>query len=297
MPAAAPAFANVAFLKIAGFGERPVADQARLKARLESRVREAIAGLPASDRIVLDAPDGIALVLFGHPARALDIAQALRTDPDAGPLEVGINHGPIAVTARDAGAMVFGDGIASAATAAGFATAERLLVTAPFAKMLEATKPDRAAELAPAGEFTDARVRLHAFYTPDRRRLIMRRNRLAAYALVGMVSILLLGVIAREVNSRFFPARPAVVEFEVKPWGEVVIDGVVHGRTPQQIREVTLAPGRHHIRVRSGKQPPLDLKVSLEPGERMTVTHSFTGERPARKPSSLWDDVRRAFRF
>ena len=245
---------------------------------------------------MLDAPDGIALVHFGSPARTLDIAQALRAGSDGDPLKVGLNHGPIAVTARDTGARVFGDGISSAATAAGFATGERLLVTAPFAKMLEATKPDRAAELAPAGEFTDARVRLHAFYTPDPRRLTARRNRLAAYGLVGMLAILMLGVIGREFNSRFFPPRPAVVEFEVKPYGDVVIDGVAHGRTPL-LREVELAPGRHHIRVRSGKFPPLDLKVSLEPGERMTVTHSFTGERPARKPSNLWDDVRRTFRF
>ena len=128
---------------------------------------------------------GSPLVLFGEPVRALDLAQSLRAAPGEEPLKVGVNHGPIAVTARDAGGVVFGDGITAAAAAAGFATAGRTLVTAPFARMLEATRPDRAAELAPAGEFTDARVRLHAFYTPDPQRLVARRNRLAAHALVG----------------------------------------------------------------------------------------------------------------
>jgi hypothetical protein len=291
MPTASPVFANIAFLRIAGFAARAVADQARLKGRLEARLREAIAGLPAADRIVLDAPDGMALVHFGAPARALDLVQALCAAAGEEPLKAGLNHGPIAVTARDAGAMVFGDGISSAATASGFAPGDRILVTAPFAKMLEATQPDRAAELAPAGEFTDARVRLHAFYSPEPKRLIARRNRLAAYALVGMLAILLLGVIGREVNSRYFPPRPAVVEFDVKPWGEVVIDGVARGRTPLDLREVELPPGRHQIRVRSGRYPPLDLKVSLEPGERMTVTHSFTGERADQRPGSFWRDL------
>ena len=291
-----PVFANVAFLRIPGFDGRPVVEQASLKERLEARVREAIAGTPAAERIVLDADDGLALVLFGEPARALDLAQSLRAAPGEEPLKVGVNHGPIAVTARDAGAMVFGDGLTAAATAARFAPGERILLTAPFAKMLEATRPDRAAELAPAGEFTDARVRLHAFYTPEPQRLVERRNRLTAYALAGVLGILLFGVAGREVNRRFFPPRPAVVEFDVKPRGEVLIDGMHYGLAPP-IREVELAPGRHSILVRSKGHPSLNLSVSLEPGERMTVNHTFVGTRPATKPGSFWRDLRRSLGF
>ena len=190
MRTASPVFANIAFLKIARFDERPVVEQARLKDRLEARVRAAIAGVPAADRIVLDAGDGIALVVFGEPSRALDIAQSLHPERGEAPLKVGLNHGPIAVTGRDAAAMVFGDGLSGAASAAGFAADERVLVTAPFAKMLEATRPDRAAALAPAGEFTDTRVRQHTFFTPEPRRLTARRNRLGAYALAGILGIL-----------------------------------------------------------------------------------------------------------
>lgn len=296
MRSTSPVFANIAFLRIARFGERSVGEQASLKHRLEERLRAAIAGMPAAERIVLDAADGLALVHFGDCARSLDIAQDLLDGAGNEPLKVGLNHGPIAVTARDAGAMVFGDGIASAAAAAGFATGERILVTAPFARMLEATRPDRAAVLAPAGEFTDARVRLHAFYTPDPRRLVLRRNRLSAYALAGILGILLLGIAGRWVNLLFFPPRPAVIEFEVKPRGDVLIDGVARGRTPP-LREVELEPGRYHIRVRSAGYPPLDLKVSLEPGERMTVTHSFTGARAPEKPGGFWRNLRRSLPF
>lgn len=296
MRTASPVFANVAFLRIARFGSRPVFEQASLKDRLEARVRAAVAGIAAADRIVLDAADGIALVLFGEPVRALDLAQALRAEPGEEPLQVGVNHGPIAVTARDAGAMVFGDGITAAAAAAGFSTGGRILVTAPFARMLEATRPDRAAALAPAGEFTDARVRLHAFYTPEPRRLVERRNRLAAYALAGILGILLLGVAGREVNRRFFPPRPAVVEFDVKPRGTVVIDGFSLGTTPP-LREVELPRGMHRIEVRQGNFPPFDIKVNLEPGERMTITHTFANERGTQKPGGFWRDLRRNFGF
>jgi hypothetical protein len=296
MRTASPVFANIAFLRIARFGERSVVEQAGLKERLEARVRDAIAGIPAGDRIVLDAHDGVALVLFGEPIRMLDIAEALHAAQGQEPLRIGVNHGPIAVTARGPGAMVFGDGISAAAAAAGFATDKRLLVTAPFAKMMEATRPDRAAELAPAGEFTDARVRLHAFYTPEPERLVAPRNRLAAYALAGILAILLLGIGGREVNRRYFPPRPAVVEFEVKPRGEVVVDGFSYGRTPP-LREVELPRGRHRIEVRNAGSPPLDISVNLEPGERMTVTHTFATERSAAKPGGFWRDLRRSLGF
>jgi len=273
MRTASPVFANIAFLRIARFNERPVVEQATLKERLEARVRAAIAGMPVAERIVLDAADGIALVLFGEPVRALDIAQSLRAAPGEEPLKVGVNHGPIAVTARDPGAMVFGDGLTAAATAARFAPVERILLTAPFAKMLEATRPDRAAELAPAGEFTDARVRLHSFYTPEPQRLVERKNRLTAYALAGVLGILLFGVAGREVNRRYFPPRPAMVEFDVKPRGEILIDGMHYGLAPP-IRE-----------------------VELEPGVRMPVNHTFVGARPATKPGSFWRDLRRSLGF
>lgn len=296
MLTAKPVFANIAFFRIADFDGRPVAVQAHLKEGLEDRVRAAIAELPAAERIVLDAADGIALVILGEPARALDIAQSLRTGTGNERLQVGVNHGPVAITARDAGAMVFGDGLGGAAAAAGFATDGRLLVTVPFAKMLEATRPDRAYELVPAGEFTDARVRLHAFYTPEPQRLLARRNRFAAYALAGMLGILLLGIVARQVNVRYFPPRPAIVEFIVKPHGYVVVDGIAHGRAPP-LRDLELSPGRHHVQVRNGGYPPLDFRVNLEPGERMTVTHSFAGEREMAKPGGFWRDLRRNLGF
>lgn len=293
MPTPAPAYANIALLRIPRFDERSVVEQAAAKDRLEGRVRLALAGMPADHRIVLDAPDGVGLIYFGEPARALDLARLLRESPGEEAMQVGLSHGPIALSSRDATGKVFGDGITAAAAAARFAPPDRVFVTAGFARMLEATTPRRAAELAPAGEFTDSRVRMHAFYTPQPERLVARRNRLAAYALSGILVILVLGVIGREANRRYFPPRPAVVELDVKPRGEVFVDGLAYGKSPP-LTELELPPGRHLVEVRSAGYPTLAIQVNLNPAEHMTVSHTFaSGPRKAEKKDGFLEGLRR----
>ncbi len=287
----APVLASVAFLRIARFDERGVAEQAALKARLEQRARICLATVPPADRIVLDTEEGLALVHFGDPVRALDLAEDLCDQPHEDLVQVGLNHGPLAVTGRGQDAKVFGDGITAAAAAARFAPPGRLFVTAGFAAALEATRPDRAAALAPAGEFTDTRVRLHAFYTPDPGRRDVRRNRMAAYALAGVLGILVLGVGGREAARRYFPPRPATVFLDVKPRGFLTVDGISHGRTPP-LTQVELPPGRHRIRIASERQVPLEFSVDLAPGEQMTVTHTFGKDAPRESPG-LWRDLKR----
>ena len=165
--AANPAFANVAYLRIARFDDRSVAEQATLKEALEARMRSAIGGVEASDWVVLDANDGLALVMFGDPSQALRIVQQLHGGEP--PVLAGLNHGPLALS-PDADARVMGDGLTGAAAAARFATPGKLLVTQDFARALERRDPAKAAELAGAGDFTDTRVRRHLFYTPDAKR-------------------------------------------------------------------------------------------------------------------------------
>lgn len=226
MPTALPVHANVAFLRIPQFDTRAVAEQASLKEKLEVRMQEALAALPAADRIVLDADDGLAVVLFGDPARALRVAQAMRAADSTLPLQAGLNYGPLALTTNGTEARVFGDGLSAAAAAARFASPERLLLTQDFANALRHRHPERAAELAEAGDFTDTRVRMHSFYTPDPRKGIARRRRLLAYGVGGVAAILLLGVAGREARRILFPPLPAVLKLLIKPRGEIFIDGV-----------------------------------------------------------------------
>jgi hypothetical protein len=290
--AANPIHAFVAFLRIPQFESHSVAEQAALKQKLEGRAKSALANLPAAERVVLDAEDGLAVVFFGDASRALDVAQSLHAGDSAAPTQVGLSYGPLALTARGSDARVFGDGLSAASAAARFASPERLLVTENFAKALQASSPGRATELANAGEFTDTRVRMHAFYTPDMQLGAQRRRRLAIYTFVGVVAILLVGVIGRDIYQPLFQARAAVLTLQVKPRGEVIVDGLSRGRTPP-LTEIEVAPGKRRLQVRNPGSPPLDLTLDLKPGQKMTITHTFV-RTPEPKPD-LWRDLKKKF--
>src|SRR4051812_990123 len=93
--AASPVHAHVAFLRMPDFEARPVSDQVELKETLENAILDAVAKVAQRDRIVLDAPEGMALVYFGEAEAALDIAQALQKASGA---HVGLNYGPLAIS-------------------------------------------------------------------------------------------------------------------------------------------------------------------------------------------------------
>jgi hypothetical protein len=287
-----PVHASVAFLRIPRFESLDVAEQAARKERLADRVSAAIAPVPVAERLVLDAEDGLAVVMFGTPARAMDTALALHARGRGEPLQAGLGYGPLALTSRANDARVFGDGLSQAATAARFATAEGLLVTEAFAKALQAAAPDRASDLAHAGEFTDTSVRMHAFYTPDLQRRVMRQRKLAVFALGGTILIMLLGVVGRDLYQPLFQSRPAIVKLDIRPQGEVFVDGNAVGRVPP-LTQIEVPPGRHRITVRAAGARPFEVNVDLEPGQRLALAHTFPAPAPQRP--SLWRDFKRRF--
>jgi hypothetical protein len=290
-----PIHAHIAFLRIPQFDSKPVAEQASLKEALENRVLDAIARLPTADRAVLDAEDGLALLLFGDAERALDVAHAVHRGSGAPTLQVGLNYGPLALSSSGSDARVFGDGLSGAAAAARFADPGKLLVTDNFAKVLQASSPDRARELAEAGDFTDTRVRIHRFFAPDPELRAVRRRRIALYAVGGVIAILLIGVIGRDIYQPLFQSRPAVLKLEVKPRAEVFVDGVSQGRTPP-LAELQVPPGPRKITLRNPGYRAVDLNLVLKPGERMTIKQSLQRipEPPKPKPD-LWRDFKKQF--
>ncbi|MGZ5031817.1 MAG: hypothetical protein ACXWAC_01350 [Usitatibacter sp.] len=293
--ASTPLHAFVAFLRIPQFESRSAAEQAALKEKLETRTKAAIAAVPAAERLVLDAEDGLAIVLFGNASRALDVTQAIHRHDSASALQVGLNYGPLALTSRGSDSRVFGDGLSAASAAARFASPEKLLVTANFAKALQAASPGRAVELANAGEFTDTRVRMHAFFTPDAHRHVMRQRRFALSTVGGIVVILLLGVLGRDIYQPLFQSRPAFVKLDVKPRGQVIVDGLIRGRVPP-LTEVEVAPGKHRVQIRNPGSPTLDVTLDLKPGQHMTLTHTFVRTPEAPKPKTdLWRDLKKRF--
>jgi hypothetical protein len=289
-----PVHAHVAFLRLPQFEARPAAEQASLKEKLENGVLAALSRVPAADRVVLDADDGLALILFGDAERALDVAQAIHRAGDAPALQVGLNYGPLALSAPGKEARVFGDGLSEAAAAARFADATKLLVTEAFAKVLRATAPDRARELAEAGDFTDSRVRIHRFLSPDPELRAVRRRRIALYAVAGVIAILLLGVIGRDIYQPLFQSRPAIVKLEVTPRAEVFVDGVSQGRSPP-LTQVNLAAGPHKIALRSPGYRTVEVKLEVKPGEQVTIARAMQRlPEPKAKPD-LWRDLKRKF--
>jgi len=276
----APALASVVVLKIREFARKPVAEQVRFKARLEALVTTAIRPLPAAGRIVLDAPDGAAIVVLGSPGDALDLAKRSQAAAADLSLCIGVNHGPVKpVSDALRGPGLVGDGLAAGATLADAATPERVLLSRSFHEALEAAAPGRALELSPAGTLTDASVRTHQIYALDRRSAVARRRQFLAAGAVTVLSILGLGILGRTIRLTV-ASSPAIIVFEITPHGDIVIDGAVKGRSPPLAR-LEVSPGPHTIEVRNSPYPPLRLEVDLQSQEEMTIRHSFT--RPKRE--------------
>lgn len=293
---ARPVHASVAYLRIPHFEDLPVAEQVAHKERLFARTAQALTRLAPEDRAVLDADDGLALVLLGEPGDALDACQRIHAHDSFEPVQVGLGYGPVALASSGDEARVVGDALAGACAAARFAEPDRLLVVDSFARALRITAPARAAELKRAGDFTDTRVRQHVLYAPDPERGILRQRRFALYAIGGVAAILLVGVIGRGIYQPIMRSRPGLLVLDVKPRGDVYVDGVFHGRTPP-LTEISLTPGPHRVQIRAPGYAQHNLLVEVKPAERQTLSHSFARsatEAPRPKPD-WWRDLKRKF--
>lgn len=287
-----PALASVVVLKIREFPRRPVTEQVKLKTQLEALVALAIGALPAAERIVLDTPDGAAIVVLGSPKDALELAERSQAAAADLPLCIGVNHGPVK-PASDAlrGPGLVGDGLAAGVTLANVATPGRFLASRSFHEALEDSAPGRAADLSSAGVFTDSNVRTHELFTLDQQSALARRRRRIALGALAVVGVLGLGFVVRVVRHGSVVAQPAVIEFEITPRGDIYIDGVLKGRAPPLMR-LEISPGPHTIEVRNSPHAPLKLEVNLGPAEEMTIAHSFTKPKSAAKSKSAGDYVR-----
>jgi len=286
-----PVSASVILLRSHDYARRPVADQVRVKAQLEALVAIAVAPLPPGRWLVLDAPEGLAIVVLEGVEPALDTAErALAAAADL-PLAIGLNHGPVLAESSERGdALLAGDGIETALVVAGFASPGQLLVTRSVRDAVAQHAPERAEDLRSAGVFTDARVRAHELFAPDAQAAGRRRRRMVALGAIGFCGILALGFAARAARQQRLAGGRATIEFEISPRGEIFIDGAAKGRSPP-LTSIEIAPGAHVIEVRNAQNPPLRLKVNLQRGETMAIRHSFG--TPAAGGSGALRDLKR----
>ncbi|HYT86292.1 MAG TPA: hypothetical protein VEK81_07650 [Burkholderiales bacterium] len=196
---AAATLASVVFLKIQEFARRPVQEQTRLRAQLEAVVAVTAAELAPAGRIVLDAADGAAIVVLSDPRGALRLAERALSATAAGlPLCIGVNHGAVQVASGGRGAEgMTGDGISVAASVAEFASPTRLLLSRSFREALADAAPGLDSGLFAAGVFTDAGLRTHELFSPDRHAAERRRKRLIVLGATAVILIVGAGVAVR----------------------------------------------------------------------------------------------------
>jgi len=292
-PNTLPSRASVIFARITEFVRRPVAEQARLRAQLEAALAVSLDEFPAERRIVLDAPDGVAVVILDDPAGALDIAQRCSRVTAAGvPVAIAINHGAVRPAPDDEGLQgLIGDAIGTAAAIAHFAGAGRLIVSRTFRDALAAAAPHRAVGLRPAGVFTDANVRTHEVLSPDPNVAGRRRKVLAAVGAIAMVGIAAGAVVFREdIRREVYAGKPGVLAFNVYPDGDVFVDGLPRGKSPP-LAELRLDPGRHIVEVRKKGYPAYRYDVELRPGRMTTIEFAFAPGEERGFFRRMWDSL------
>ena len=214
--------ASVAFLRIQDFARRPASEQARLRAQLDAVVAVTAAELPPERRIVLDASDGVVIVVLRDPRGALRLAESALAASSAGlPLSAGLNHGTLKTAGKKGGDGLTGDGIAVAASIAQFTAPGRLFASRAFRDALADAAPGQEAALVSAGTFNDPGLRTHDLYKSDGN-AVRRKSR--RYALLGVAFAVALaggGIAYRLSVDGEAPSVDAVLA-KVPYWRELV---------------------------------------------------------------------------
>ena len=279
-PVAVPA--SVLFLRMHAFAEAEASEQASRREQLAAIVRAALPAWDGRQRVVLESADGLAVVGPVAPEVALKAAQVAAEHGADGTLGIALHHGPVRAVIDEGGTRVVGDGIETASALAGFPTPHAVVASQSFRDALAARAPREAENLQPFGEQVDDRLRPHALYVFDPEPAQRRLQRRTLFGALGLLGLLGAGYAARLARESYEAARrPAVIRLDIKPWGEVFVDGEPKGTSPPLVT-LSVPPGPHTIEVRNGRFKPLRMEVMLQPGEEMELKHVFAAPPPRR---------------
>ena len=296
MPARSTAsHASVAFLRIPEFAQYPVAEQAHLKERLEAAVAKAMPEVRVDERIVVDAQEGLAVVFLDNPPAAL--ALAWNTEKEELAPAIGIAHGPVRM-APGTPPVLYGDALLAAEGAARATNAGGVSATRDFRDALSRSRPGLRRLLVRIGSAVDDHGRAFEIFRADARTAGRRRNRFFATTGIIAIAILAAGFAIQALKppppAPPLPPPPPVaapapeplpgaITFEIKPEGEVFVDGVAKGKSPP-LKKIQVPPGDHTIEVRSGTFKPMVTELTVGQGEEFEVTHNFVVKAPPRAP-------------
>jgi hypothetical protein len=252
--------------------------------------RAAIAGWDPAARVVLDAPEGLVIVATVPAASALDAATRAAAADSGRAVTFALHHGVVqALAAGDGEARVHGEVLDAAAALAAAGGSNHVLASQAFRDTLALQSPKLAAPLQPlatrAGSSAPAGAHALVPAAPGRRAV------LANLLGVGGIGVLLVaGLWGRKARQEYEAARrPAVLELDIQPWGDITVDGEAKGRSPPVVK-LSLAPGAHTLDIRNGQSRPLHMDLQLRPGEELQVKHVFVApaapraQRRARRP-------------
>jgi hypothetical protein len=265
----------ILFLRLRTPGTALPGGDAALRAVLEA----AAAAWDRKRRVVLQAAEGFAIVGPVAPSTALAAARRAAAHPQAGAVAIALHHGALRVIGDS---RVSGEGLTAAAVVAGLAGA-RTTVSAAFREALAQEAAPLAANLEPVTDVAGPGGA--ALFRDDPARARSRGQRRTLLAAGGMAALLAAGWVGREARQRYEAAhRPAVILLQIRPSGEVFVDGVSQGMTPPLAR-VSVAPGPHTIEVRNPRAKPLRLQLQLEPGQEFALKHAFAPPPAPRRPA------------
>lgn len=289
-PRSTASHASVAFLRIPDFAQLPVADQAGLKEQLEKVVAAALPVLRANEWMVLEGTEGLAVVVLANPRGALRFAWRASADRDVAPA-IGLAHGPVRV-AQGHPPMLYGDALLAAEGAARSTSAGGVSASRDFRDALARSHPGMRRLLARVGSAVDDQGRAYEIFRADRGTCVRRRRIFLAAASLIAIGIVSAGLAIR-ANRPPPPPPPApppapeplpgAVTFEIKPEGEVFIDGAFKGKSPP-LKKIQLPSGDHTIEVRNGNFKPLTVELTVGPGEELAVQHAFVAPTAPKAP-------------
>jgi len=282
--------ASVVFLRIHDFAERLIPDQARLKVWLEEVVAGALKLVASGQAIVLDAPAGLAVVVLANPRGALQVAWRIATEREA-ELSVGLAHGPVRLAPGPLKVM-YGDAFVAAEAVARATEPGGVSASREFRDALARAHPGMRRLFARTGSAIDAHERAREMFSADEPSFTARRR--SFFAVAGVTAaVILAGGIAIRLNRPPPPPPPpppappeplpGAVTFDVKPEGEVYVDGVLKGMSPP-LKRIQLPAGKHVVEVRSGNLKPMVVDLAIGPGEEFAVQHTFVVPPPKPAP-------------
>jgi len=207
-----PVLSSVVLLRLRDYARRPVAEQARLNAQLDTVLAVLLPDIPARSRIVLAGSGSVAVAILDNAPAALAFAERALNANQAGlGLCIGIEHGPVEVLANESGDVLAGDGLVTAAVIAAFAIEAGLLVSQNFRTAMAQMLPGSESVLVPAANFSDAGLRTYQAFRVDHLAPRRRRRRFILSAVAIAFLLLTIAVVLRlGVPDRPRPLAPYI---------------------------------------------------------------------------------------